>query len=143
MDAGGGPRPEAGAGSNGGRDAPSDSPEPRPAVGAAPVGKAAPESDPIDSSTWLALLLLGILLFTAGVYLGLGISGAVPSALPHTTWAELVPFALTISGGVLGMYSYEEWYQSSGGAGGKGRRIRHLKDIPSFEVFDPKEGRRP
>lgn len=143
MDASDGPRPSVGGVPNGRIEATPEARAPPPAIDAAAVGKDPSETDRIDSSTWFALLLLGILLFAAGVYLGLGISGAVPSALPHTTWAEVVPFALTISGGVLGMYSYEEWYQSSGGAGGKGRRIRHLKDIPSFEIFDPKEGRRP
>ncbi|MGI0052988.1 MAG: hypothetical protein ACRECR_01845 [Thermoplasmata archaeon] len=95
----------------------------------------------LDAESWFALMALGIVLFVGGVYLGLAVAGAVPSALPRYGWFEALPFVLTISGGVLGSYAYEEWYQRAEGPGGKGRRIRNLKDIPSFEIVPPERRR--
>lgn len=91
----------------------------------------------------MAVFILGILLFAGGVYFGLGAGGFVKSALPRNGWGDVVPFVLTISGGALGSYAYEEWYQSSRGSGGKGRRVRALKDMPSFEIIRPGGGKEP
>ncbi|MHB8351163.1 MAG: hypothetical protein ACYDFT_00465 [Thermoplasmata archaeon] len=108
-----------------------------------PEGGKAQVDDDWDASTWLALFVLGVLLFAGGVYFGLGVGGLLQTALPQGGWSDAVPFVLTIGGGVLGSYAYEEWYQHSGGSSGKGRRVRTLKDIPSFEIIRPGGGKGP
>ena len=93
---------------------------------------------PLDASSWLLLMLLGILLFAGGVYLGLGVAGTIPSAAHGLPYGPLWPFALTIPGGALAMYAYEAWYQHPDGPGGRQRRDRALRDLPSFEIHRPR-----
>jgi hypothetical protein len=97
----------------------------------------------MDPNSWLALLALGVLLFLGGIYLGLGVSGKVPSAIGHAGIAVAIPFLLTVAGGALAVYAYEAWYEHGEGPGGRRRRSQGLKDMPSFEVFTPPRQRGP
>lgn len=94
-----------------------------------------------DASTWLALVVLGALLFAGGVVIGLALAGTIPSALGHNPWAVPAPFALTVAGGALAMYCYERWHQHPDGPGGKQRRRGAVEAMPSFTVFSPPRDR--
>ncbi|HEV2316330.1 MAG TPA: hypothetical protein VGV89_01980 [Thermoplasmata archaeon] len=84
-----------------------------------------------------------MLLFLGGIYLGLGVSGKVPSAIGHSGPILVLPFVLTVAGGALAVYAYEAWYENTEGPGGKRRRSEGLKDMPSFEIFHPPRERGP
>jgi hypothetical protein len=86
-------------------------------------------------------MCFGILLFLAGVYFACAIEGYVPAGAYPTHGAALyVPFVLTIAGGALGTYAYEEWYQSPEHREKRGGRSP-VADLPSFEHYiPPREG---
>lgn len=92
----------------------------------------------LEASTWGALMGLAVLLFVAGVYLGLGVSGVVPSAIGHSEVAYAVPFLLTVLGGALLVHAYENWYQHPDGPGGRAKRRDRLRNLPSFQVHPPR-----
>jgi hypothetical protein len=104
-----------------------------PSAGGRPPERPA---SPLDASTWGALLVLGLILFLGGVYLGFGAAGYVPSSIRGYAFAAYLPFALTIPGGALAAYAYEEWYQARKRAS-PSARARALRDLPSFEHFVP------
>jgi hypothetical protein len=90
----------------------------------------------LDAGTWGTLLALGLVLFFGGVYLGFGAAGWVPSAVRGYAFAAYLPFALTIPGGALAAYAYEEWYQARQRTSASAR-ARALSELPSFEHFVP------
>lgn len=82
-------------------------------------------------------MCLGVLLFLAGVYFALGLSGTVTTPLGRSVALYPVPFALTIAGGALTVYANEAWYQHPDGPGGRRRRRERLRNLPSLEVYRP------
>lgn len=108
-------------------------PPPPPRAGA-PPGK----PPRFDAATWLALLVLGVLLFGGGIYLALSLDRTfgIVSSLPRTGPLVYLPYALCIAGGALGTYAYEEWWQSADRQQARGRAAR-LRELPSYEHYVP------
>jgi hypothetical protein len=94
-----------------------------------------------DESTWLSLLALGILLFLAGTYLGLVLAGTLPSAFGRSVYLYPVPFAFTIGGAVLAVYSYDGWNALRRDP--ERHRSGEVTHMPSFEVYRPPRRGRP
>jgi hypothetical protein len=112
-------------------------------LGEGSAGRVAPL---LDRSAWMGVVVVGVLLFAVGVYLGLAATGAIPSNFPRSEALDYVPFVFTIGGGALGMYGYEAWAQHPDAVPAKPKRRpeESLREIPSFEIIPPpREGDRP
>ncbi len=91
-----------------------------------------------DGGTWFALMALGLLLFAGGVYLAFGLTHlfGITTRLPSSGPLSFLPYVLTIVGGALATYAYEEWYQSPEHGGGRDGR-GSARTMPSYEHYLP------
>jgi hypothetical protein len=119
-------------------EAPRNEPPERALIGT--TGRVAPM---LGRSTWLGLVLFGVLLFGVGIYVGLGVTHALAEQLPDSPVVVALPYVFTVGGGALGMYAYGAYEQHPDGPAGDAEREAEasLRELPSFEIYrPPREG---